>query len=197
MKRSEMRKRGLRPGFFAFGAHKELADDSSLEVVVTPGSALKNKLRIKAAGILTAMLADSSVTSPKLEQQLDTKMSTDTGEAGTLYPNSLVDLTVAAETLADGSNDDIELGKVMVVTGNVVEGIIGDIGTATVYRRTCAVNKSGGVVLITVADESNTTINGQGKRLSIVDDGYVVLMETANDAFIILEASGVTLVAFA
>jgi hypothetical protein len=59
------------------------------------------------------------------------------------------------------------------------------------------VNRSGGVALVTVADESNMKINGQGKRLSIVDGGFCVLMETANDNQIMVAASGVTLVAYA
>jgi hypothetical protein len=165
---------------FAHKLIKGALDDSTLEVYNEMG-------RIK----------DSGVTNAKMEQLLDTKIVTATGEAGTLLPNCLTGLTIAAETLADGSNDDIELGKVMIVTGNVVEGIIGDIASATAYRRTAAINKSGGVILVTVADETNTKINGQGKRMSIVDDGYVVLMETANDQFIIVEASGVSLVAYA
>lgn len=51
---------------FAFRAHQGLADESSIEVVLTPGSALKNKIRVKAAGILTAMLGASAVTEAKL-----------------------------------------------------------------------------------------------------------------------------------
>ena len=165
---------------FAFRAHVGIADESSLEVS-------SEQIRIK----------DEGVTKDKLYQGADVNIITATGVAATSMPNMLTGLTEAAETLADGSNDDIELGKVMVCTGNAVEGIIGDIGTATAYRVTAAVNRSGGVVLITVADESNTLINGQGKRLSIVDGGFVVLMETGNDTFIMLAASGVTLVAYA
>lgn len=123
-------------------------------------------------------------------------MSSDTGAVETLYPNSLVGLTEQVETLADGSNDDIELGQINIVTGNAVEGIIKDIGTATVARITAIVNRSDGVILITVADESNMKINGQGKRLSIAKDGYCVLMEQANDLFVMLDAIGVTLVAY-
>ncbi len=51
---------------FAFRSHKGFCDEVSLETVVTPGSALKNKVRVKAAGILTAMLGASSVTESKL-----------------------------------------------------------------------------------------------------------------------------------
>jgi hypothetical protein len=165
---------------FAQRLIKGALDESSLEVNNEVG-------RIK----------DSGVTNAKLEQQLDTKVSTDTGEAGSLYPNSCIGLTVNAMTNADGSNDDVALGEVCIATGNVVESIIGDVGSATAYRITAVVNKSGGVLLVTVADESNMTINGQGKRMSIVDDGYAVLMETANDTLILVEASGVSLVAFA
>jgi hypothetical protein len=165
--------------FRAIGGPRGIADESTLEVS-------GEKIRIK----------DEGITNAKLEQLLDTKASTDTGVAGTLYPNSLIGLTAQAETLADGSNDDIELGQLNVVTGNVVEGIIKDIGTATVGRITGIVNASGGVILITVADESNMKINGQGKRLSIVAGGYCTLFEQANDLFVILEASGVTLVAY-
>jgi hypothetical protein len=166
-------------GLFAHKLIPGAGDDSSLEVN-------NEMLRIK----------DGGVTNAKLEQLLDTKASTDTGVAGTLYPNSLIGLTAQAETLADGSNDDIELGQLNIVTGNVVEGIIKDIGTATVARITGIVNAAGGTILITVADEGNMKINGQGKRLSIVEGGYCVLMEQANDLFVILEASGVSLVAF-
>ncbi len=125
-------------------------------------------------------------------------MSTDTG-AGVVdsyYPNSLVGLTINTETMADGSNDDVALGQVCVATGNVVEGIIGDIGSATADRVTAVLNRSGGVLNVTVADETNTKINGQGKRLAITDGGYCVLIEKANDQFRILDAVGVTLVAF-
>jgi hypothetical protein len=62
---------------------------------------------------------------------------------------------------------------------------------------TGVINRSGGVLLVTVADEGNTTINGQGLRLSITDGGYCALIEDGNDAFRILDASGVTQVAFA
>lgn len=167
-------------GYFAFGAHKELVDDSTLEVNA-------EKVRVK----------DRGITNAKLRQDVDTTISTDTGAAGTKYPNICVGLTVNTKTMADTDNDDVALGQVCIASGNTVEGVIGDIGTATVYRRTAIVNRSGGTLLCTVADESNTTINGQGKRLSIADRGYAVLMETANDAFILLEAAGVSLVAFA
>jgi hypothetical protein len=39
-------------------------------------------------------------------------------------------------------------------------------------------------------------INGQGKRLRIAVDGYVTLFEQANDLFVMLDAVGVTLVAY-
>ena len=65
MKKDELRKRGLRPGFFAFGAHKELADDSTIEVVTTAG-ANKNKIRVKDGGLSAAKLASSAVTEAKL-----------------------------------------------------------------------------------------------------------------------------------
>jgi hypothetical protein len=123
-------------------------------------------------------------------------MSSDTGAVATYYPNSLTGLTEQVETLADGSNDDFELGQINIATGNAVEGIIKDIGTATVARITAIINRSGGVIYATVADESNMKINGQGKRLCIAKDGYVVLMEQANDLFVMLDAVGVTLVAY-
>jgi hypothetical protein len=123
-------------------------------------------------------------------------MSTDTGVVATYYPNSLVGLTVVAEDFSDGSNDDVTLGQVNVITGNAVEGIIGDIGTATEHRVTAIINRSGGIIYATVVDESNTKINGQGKRLKIAKDGLCVLIETANDLFRIVDAVGVTLVAY-
>ena len=190
MNRTEMRKRGLRRGFFAFGAHKELADDSTLEVN-------SEKVRIKDSGVSTAKLADEGVTKDKLYQGADVNIITATGVAATSMPNMLTGLTENTATFADTDNDDVALGQVCVASGNVVEGIIGDIGTATAYRITAVVNRSGGVLLVTVADESNTLINGQGKRLSIVDKGFCVLMETGNDTFVMLAASGVSLVAFA
>ena len=174
-------KRGFRPGFFAFGAHKELVDDSTIEVTS------QNKIRVK----------DEGITKDKLYQGADVNITIATGVAGTNIPNMLTGLTAVAETFADGSNDDVVLGSVTVATGNVVEGIIGDTGSATEHRITAIVNRSGGALLITVADETNMKINGQGKRMSIVDGGYAVLMETANDLQILVAASGVTLVAFA
>ena len=160
--------KGCRSGFFAFGAHKELA-------VVRGGlKVLKNKLM---AGNL---------------------MSSDTGAGvvNSYFPNSLVGLTINTETMADGSNDDVALGQVCIATGNAVEGIIADIASATEHRITAVVNRSGGVLNVTVTDETNTKINGQGKRLAIAKDGYCVLIEKANDQFRIVDAVGVTLVAF-
>jgi len=99
--------------------------------------------------------------------------------------------------MADGSNDDVALGQLCVASGNVVEGIIGDVGTATAGRMTGVVNRSGGTLLVTVADETNTKINRAGLRLSITDGGYAILVEDANDQMRILDAVGVTMVAFA
>jgi len=155
-------------------------DDSTLEVNNEVG-------RVKDAGITPA----------KLRQDVRNVESTDTGAAGTYYPNSMVGCTVNTETMADTDNDDVVLGQVCVATGNVVEGIIGDVGSATVGRKTCVVNRSGGTLLITVADETNTKINELGKRLSIADRGYCVLMEAANDKLTVIDAAGVSLVAFA
>ena len=121
----------------------------------------------------------------------------DTGVAGSYHPNFLVGLSVNTMTNADGSNDDVALGELCVATGDVLESIIGDIGTATVGRQTAVINRSGGTLLVTVADETNMKINETGLRLSIADGGYCALVEVANDRFRITDAVGVTLVAFA
>jgi hypothetical protein len=165
---------------FAHKAIPGFGDDSSIEVD-------NEMVRVK----------DEGISKDKLYQGADVNILTATGVAATSMPNMLTGLTEVAETFADGSNDDVELGKVNVVTGNAVEGIIGDTGSATAYRITAVVNRSGGVILVTVTDETNMKINGQGKRLSIVDGGFCVLMETANDLQIMVAASGVTLVAYA
>jgi hypothetical protein len=165
---------------FASRAHKGLGDEVSIEVS-------SERVRIK----------DEGVSKDKLYQAGDVNILTATGVADTPMPNMLTGLTERAETCADTSNDDITLGQVNVCTGNVVEAIIGDNGSGSAYRITAVVNRSGGVLLVTVTDESNQKINGQGKRMSIVDGGYAVLMETANDLFIMVAASGVSLVAYA
>ncbi len=181
--------------FFAFRLHKGprgAADESSLEIMDN------GKVRVKDSGVSTAKIAADAVTHAKLAVNTDRYIETDTGAGVTdsVYPNMCVGLTVNTETMADGSNDDVALGQVCVATGNAVEGIIGDIGSATADRVTAVINRSGGVLNVTVADESNTKINGQGKRLAIVDTGYCVLIEKANDQFRIIDAAGVTLVAF-
>lgn len=160
-------KRGFRPGFFAFGAHKTLA---------------------RVRGGLTVL--NEKLHSSRL-------VALDTGAVGSYHPNFLVGLDVITRTCADGGTDDVTPGKLTVATGNTVEAIIDDIGTATVHRMTGVINRSGGVLLVTVADETNTKINEKGLRLSITDGGYVALIENANDKFRVLDASGVTLVAFA
>lgn len=167
----------------ALFAHKFIPgalDDSTLEVNNEMG-------RIK----------DEGVSKDKLYQGADVNMLTDTGVADTPLPNRLIGLTLNAVTFADSGNDDLTLGEVAVATGNVVEGIIPDIDTFTGFRITGVINASGGVLLVTVAQEADITINGQGKRLSIVDGGYCVLMEIDDDSFAIVDASGVSLVAFA
>jgi len=167
-------------GYYAFGAHDELVDGSTLEVS-------NETVRVK----------DSGITPAKLRQDVRNVESTDTGASGTYYPNCMVGCTVNTKTMADTDNDDVALGQVCVASGNTVEGVIGDIASATVGRKTCIVNRSGGTLLCTVTDESNTKINELGKRLSIADRGYCVLMEAANDKFTVIEAAGVSLVAYA
>jgi len=159
-------KRGFRPGFFAFGAHKKL--------VVPRGGVNVYKEQVRSSRLVEL-----------------------SSYAGSYHPNFCVGLTVNTKTMADGSNDDVALGQLCVASGNVVEGIIGDVGTATAGRMTGVVNRSGGTLLVTVADETNTKINRAGLRLSITDGGYAILVEDANDQMRILDAVGVTMVAFA
>lgn len=121
--------------------------------------------------------------------------SVEVSSAAYAIPELLVGLTGAVETFADGSNDDIELGKVNIVSGNTVEGQIADIGTATVGRVTGIVNRSGGVILCSNTDEANTKINQTAGRLSIVDDGWIALAEVANDSFVVIGGAGWSLVA--
>lgn len=112
-------------------------------------------------------------------------------------PIAVAGFTASAKTCADTSNDDVTLGQITILTGNTVQAVIGDIGTATTRRRTCVVNASGGDAYVTVTDQTNTKINGVAKRLLLADNGWAVLEETGNDAFIINSGSGATLVAFA
>lgn len=163
-----LRKKGFRPGFFAFGFHKSA-------VVVGGGlNVVKEKARV------------------------DTLSQTDTGVANTYLPTILVGLTVNTKDMsAADSNQVVALGQVCVATGNAFEGEIADTASATNFRITAVVNRSGGTLLVSVADESNMKINGQGKRMSIEPNGYAVLMEIANDNQSLVAASGVTLVAYA
>lgn len=119
------------------------------------------------------------------------------GDVAYTIPVAGLGLVANVETLADASNDDIELGKMNIITGNKVQAAIGDIGSATAQRRTVIINAGTGTALVTVADEGNTTINGQGKRLSMPAGSWVVLNETANDVFVIEAGHGIDLVAFA
>jgi len=112
-------------------------------------------------------------------------------------PVEVMGQTVSAVTLADASHDDMVLGQNVVLTGNTVQGIMPDIQSATAGRRSYVGNASGGSVYVTVTDETNTKINGQGKRLLIEDGGFVILEEASNDNFIILRGCKVTLVPFA
>ena len=109
-------------------------------------------------------------------------------------PAILQGLTGVVETFADTDNDDVELGKVNIVTGNTVEGKIADIETATVGRVTGIVNRSGGTILASNTDETNTKINGAAGRLSIVDDGWIALAEVADDKFVVIGGAGWSLV---
>lgn len=168
----------------ALFAHKLIPgalDDSSLEVYNEMG-------RIK----------DEGVTKDKLYQGADVLMISDANEADTHLPNLLIGLTENTKDMsAADSNQVVALGQVCVASGNAFEGVIADIASATNYRITAIVNRSGGTLLVSVADETNMKINGQGKRMSIADKGYAVLMEIANDNFAITIASGVSLVAYA
>jgi len=110
-------------------------------------------------------------------------------------PLALHGLAGVVETFADTDNDDVELGKVNIITGSTVEGQIADIGTATVGRVTGIVNRSGATILASNVDEDNTKINLCDGRLSIVDDGWVALLEVANDKFVVLAGDGWSLVA--
>jgi hypothetical protein len=113
-------------------------------------------------------------------------------------PVAMLEVGTPAEvTLADASHDDMTLGTTIVVTGNTVEGIMPDIQSASVGRRSCVMNESGGNAYVTVTDETNTKINGQGKRLLIGNGGWVILEESANDQFIIIGGAKVSLAAFA
>lgn len=119
------------------------------------------------------------------------------GDVAHTIPVAGLGLVANVETLADTDNDDIELGKMNIITGNTVQAAIGDIGTATAQRRTVIINAGTGTALVTVADQGNTTINGQKKRLSMPAGSWVVLNETANDVFVIEAGHGIDLVAFA
>lgn len=119
------------------------------------------------------------------------------GDVAYTIPVAGLGLVANVETLADTSNDDIDLGKVNIITGNKVQAAIADIGTATAQRRTVIINAGTGTALVTVTDQGNTTINGQKKRLSMPAGSWVVLNETANDVFVIEAGHGVDLVAFA
>lgn len=110
MKRN--RKKGFRGGFFAFGAHKELADDSSLEVS-------SEKVQIKASGVSTAKIADSAVTEAKL---------------GSATASGITTGPVAAKVIATAQLEallDTETNNLFAVkAGDVILDIVLYVGTA-------------------------------------------------------------------
>lgn len=100
-------------GYFAFGAHKELADDSSLEVS-------SEKVQIKASGVSTAKIADSAVTEAKAGSALASGITTGLVAAKVIA-------TTQAEALLDSSTNNLFAVK----TGDVILDIVCYVGTAT------------------------------------------------------------------
>lgn len=104
-------------------------------------------------------------------------------------------LTTAAVTMADTSNDDITLGKMNIITGSTVTlAHIGDIGTATVGRVTCAVNHSGSDIILDRTDAVNTKVNGLDADITLYPNGWVALAEVANDTAIVIGGEGYKIV---
>lgn len=99
-------------GYFAFGAHKELADDSTLEVS-------GEKVRIKDSGITTAKLNDSAVTEAKAGSALAAGITT-----------GLVAAKVIATTQLEALLDSSANNLFAVKAGDVVLDIILYVGTA-------------------------------------------------------------------
>lgn len=99
-------------GYFAFGAHKELADDSSLEVS-------SEKVQIKASGVSTAKIADSAVTEAKL---------------GSATASGITTGPVAAKVIATAQLEallDTETNNLFAVkAGDVVLDVVLYVGTA-------------------------------------------------------------------
>jgi len=105
-------KKGFRPGFFAFGAHKELADDSTLEVN-------SEKVRIKDSGVTTAKINDSAVTEAKAG------LATVAGITTGLIAAKVI-ATTQLEALLDTSTNNLFAVK----AGDVILDVILTVGTA-------------------------------------------------------------------
>ncbi len=109
MKRN--RKRGFRSGFFAFGAHKELVDDSTIEVYTG------DKIRVKDSGITEAKAGSAVV-------------------AG--VTKGLVAAQVMATAQVEALLDTTEQNLFAVKAGDVILEIVCYVGTAT--GSTCTVD---------------------------------------------------------
>lgn len=104
-------KQGFRPGFFAFGAHKELVDDSTLEVYTG------DKVRVK----------DSGITEAKAGSEVASGITTGIVAAKVMA-------TAQVEALLDTSENNLFAVK----AGDVILDIVCRVGTAT--GSTCTVD---------------------------------------------------------
>jgi len=111
MKRNK--KRGFRSGYFAFGAHKELVDDSTLEVYTG------DKVRIKDDGVTTAKIIDSAVTEAKAGSAVAAGITTGLVAAKVMAATQL-------EAACDGAADNLFL----MAAGDCILDVILYVGTA-------------------------------------------------------------------
>ncbi len=185
-----LKKRGLRPGFFAFGAHKELADDSTLEVS-------SEKVRIKDGGITAAKLGSSVVTEAKLGSavasgitvgaiaakviattQLEALLNTTLNNLFAVNAGDcILDIILYVGTACgEAATVDVGLDAAAAVGSADPNGLLaaGNANAAGIYR-----------ALDTVTDATAPTYSGDlldDGPVTIAADGYVVIDISADES---------------
>ena len=177
-------------GYFAFGAHKELADDSSLEVS-------GEKVQIKASGVSTAKIADSAVTEAKAGSAVAAGITTGLvaakvmattqveaacdGAADNLFAmkagDCILDIVVYVGTAAgEAATLDIGLDAAAAVGSADPNGLMeaGNLNAVGIYR-----------TLDTVTDATEPTYVGDllgDGPVTIAADGYITCISSADES---------------
>lgn len=163
-------KRGFRPGFFAFGAHKELVSGDFLKVT-------NNKVRVgnkAASGITTGLVAAKVIATTELEALLDTNENNlfAVNEGDVILEMVLYVGTACGESASlDIGLDAAALGTTKDPNGFITAGNLNAVG---VY-----------LAADTVTDATAPTYQGDlfdDGPVTVDADGYVLIDSSANES---------------